>query len=352
MSHLPAVQAPFEELPPWHVACRADMFVPPDTIAGILDGDGCLTLVRRAGRPMPVAALSMRDDDPTPLAVARSLAAYVGRPIGHITHRGRIWHWRVTAIADIGELIRFLERHPLLSPRGAGNLAAIAEATAILRSVHARTGRHGPLSPDEVSRLDELWGTTGLRDSPGQAKPLPDVATETSDDRLHAWFAGFVAAEGLLGTHTFGGRRRRPLFAVVQRDDNLSLLRFLRDRLDLGRVHPVPVKVGHPASVFTVTRTADLETLARILRADPVPEAAPKAGQFDLWAELVSLTRAAYRTRWPDTSGADRLAAATAAQLAAMKRYGGRASLCDCRPRRPHRADETAGPRTHRIRLP
>ena len=172
----------------------------------------------------------------------------------------------------------------------------------------------------------------GLRDRPGQAKPLPAVVTETTDDRLLAWFAGFVAAEGLLGTHTFGGRRRRPFFAMTQRDDNLQLLRFLRERLGLGRVHPVPVKVGHPASVFTVTRTADLETLARVLRADPLPDASPKARQFDLWAELISLTRATYRIRWPDTSGADRLAAATASELGDMKRYGGRASLCDCRP--------------------
>jgi hypothetical protein len=330
VSDVPAVRHPFEDLPPWHVACRADILVPPDTIAGILDGDGCLTLVRRVGRPVPVVALSMRDDDPTPIAVARSVAAYVGRSIGHITHRGRVWHWRVTAVADIGELVRFVERHPLLSPRGAANLAAIGAATAILRSVHGRTGRHGPLSPLEATRLEETWRLTGLRDRPGLAKPLPDVAAATSDDRLHAWFAGFVAAEGLLGTQTVGGRRRRPLFAVTQRDDNLPLLLFLRERLGLGRVHPVPVKVGHPASVLTVTRTADLETIARILRADPLPDASPKAGQFDLWAELVSLTRATYRTRWPDTSGVDRLAAATASQLADMKRYGGRASLCDC----------------------
>ena len=107
-------------LPPWHRSCRADIPIAPDTIAGILDGDESLTLVGRRGRQVPAVSLSMRDDDPTPLAVAASLAACIGQLAGHVHATEREVHWRSVALADVAVVVRFPKRHPPPTLRGAG----------------------------------------------------------------------------------------------------------------------------------------------------------------------------------------------------------------------------------------
>lgn len=107
-------------LPSWHRSCRADVPIAPDAIAGILDGDGSLTLVGRRGRQVPSIALSMRDDDPTPLAVARSLAAVVAGPAGHGHANERKIRGRVPVVAFVTVVVRFVERHPPRPRREAG----------------------------------------------------------------------------------------------------------------------------------------------------------------------------------------------------------------------------------------
>ena len=317
-------------LPPWHRSCRADVPIAPDTIAGILDGDGSLGLVGRRGRQVPAVSLSMRDDDPTPIAVARSLAAFVGRPLGGVYHHGGRHHWRVGSLADVSAVIAFLERHRPLSPRGALQLRAIAEAAAILRSIRARRGARAPLTVDEADRLAGLRASIPGRGPVSEPLPLP-ATTETADLRtLHDYFAGFAAAEGCFETRSAGSHHARPVFRLTQRVDNLGLLEHLRDRLGIGRIAPVSVTVGSPAYQLVVEREDDVDELVRLLRVHPLPEASPKAAQLDAWAELIALRRGVLTSGARGDLGRSGAVAALVAELRDAKRYAGPSSLCAC----------------------
>lgn len=320
-----------DALPPWHLACRADVPIAPDTIAGILDGDGCLTLVRRGTRPIPVVALGMRDDDPTPVAVARSLAAYVGRPVGHVTHRQRTLTWRATANADLVLLTRFLARHPLRSPRGVAHLEAVTEATAILRSAQARGGTHAPLGPREAERLEELWGSVGRRADIHADAVVP--GGPEGDAAFGPWFAGLVAAEGHFGASSARGERPRPVFGLTQRDDNRPLLVHVQERLGMGRIQAMTPGIGRPASNFAVNRLDDLERLVSLLRDHPLPEASPKAPQFEVWAELVALARSRFRRHQALDGSTDTAIGIAARRLFELRAYAGPEHICSCPPR-------------------
>lgn len=317
-------------LPPWHRSCRADVPIAPDTIAGILDGDGSLTLVGRRGRQVPAVSLSMRDDDPTPLAVARSLEAFVGRPLGGVYHHGGRHHWRVGSLADVSAVIGFLERHRPLSPRGALQLAAIAEATAILRSIRARRGARAPLTAAEAGRLAELRASIPGRGPVSEPLPLP-ATTATADLRtLHSYLAGFAAAEACFETRSSGSHHARPVFRLTQRVDNVELLEHLRDRLGIGRIAPVSVRVGSPAFQLVVEREDDVDELVALFRAHPLPESSPKAAQLDAWAELIAIRRGVITSGARGDLGRSAAVAALAAGLRDAKRYAGPRSLCTC----------------------
>jgi hypothetical protein len=318
-------------LPPWHRSCRADVLIAPDTIAGILDGDGSLTLVGRRGRQVPAVALAMRDDDPTPLAVARSLAAFVGRPLGGVYHHGGRHQWRAGSLADVAAVIGFLERHPLLSPRGVLQLAAIAEAAAILRSIRARRGARAPLTAAEAARLYQLRESIPGRGPVSEALALP-ATTEAADLRtLGAFFAGFAAAEACFETRTSATHHARPVFRLTQRVDNLALLEHFRDRLGIGRIAPVSVSVGSPAFQLIIEREDDVDALVALLRDHPLPETSPKAAQLDAWAELIALRRGVMTNGSRGDLGRSAAVAALVAELRAAKRYAGPRSLCACR---------------------
>jgi hypothetical protein len=300
------------------------------SIAGILDGDGSLTLVGRRGRQVPAVSLSMRDDDPTPIAVARSLAAFVGRPLGGVYHHGGRHQWRAGSLADVGAVIGFLERHRLLSPRGALQLAAIAEAAAILCSIRARRGARAPLTADEAARLDELRESIPGRGSVSGPLALP-ATTEVVDLRtLGAFFAGFAAAEGCFETRSSGTHHARPVLRLTQRVDNLALLEQFRDRLGFGRIAPVSVTVGSPAFQLVVEREDDVDALVALLRAHPLPESSPKAAQLDAWAELIALRRGVITNGPRGDLGRSAAVAALVAELRGAKRYTGPRTLCTC----------------------
>jgi hypothetical protein len=325
-----------DDLPPWHRSCRADLPIAPDTIAGILDGDGTLALVCRGSprRWVPIIGLSMRDDDPTPIAVFRSLAAYLGGPVGHVHAGPRKLHWRATALADVTAVLRFLERHPLLSPRGATQLAILAEAASILRSARPRRGASIPLVAEEHARLDALRAAIPARARVDAGLPVPAIAGEIAMRRLHDYLAGFAAAEGSFQAPGGGRGRARPTFTITQRIDNQALLETLRDRLAMGRIGGIPVKVGSPALAWVVDRDEDVDRLVTLFRAHPLPEASPKAWQFDAWAELIAVRHGIVGSGRRGDLGRSSAVAALVAELRAAKAYVGPASLCACPPAR------------------
>ena len=319
-------------LPPWHTACRADVVLVPDTIAGILDGDGSLYLAARRGkRHVPAVSLTLRDDDPTTIAVARSLAAYLGRSIGLVGCWGGRHVWRVASVADVAALLRFLARHPLLSPRGARQQAALAEAVAILQASRTRGGR-APLREGEREHLAALAARIGRRRAENPL-PLPEVARAAGDRQLGDYFTGLVATEGCLEARSSRTHHVRPAFRLTQRIDNFALLELLRERLGIGDIVRVSVRVGSPAFQLVVQRGEDVDALVRLLRAHPLPASSPKAGQFDAWVELIALRRGILTLGTRGDLARSSTLAAVAGEIRAAKRYAGHQELCTCRAR-------------------
>ncbi len=278
-----------------------------------------------------------RVDDPTPLAVHASLASYVGRPLGHLRASDRKYHWRAASLADVQAVVRFLDRHPLLSPRGAAQLEVVREAGFILAAARERRGAAVPLDPAELRRLGELRAAIPARERVSASLPLPAAARDADDRRLGSYFAGFVAAEGCFGVQRDGTRRVTPWFALTQRVDNLALLEHLRDRLGIGRIQRIPVTVGSPAVQLVVEREDDIDRLIGQLRVHPLPATSPKAAQLDAWAEVIAVRRAVIATQRRGSLGRSEAVGALVDELHAAKRYQGRRPLCAC-PRQ-ERAD-------------
>lgn len=321
--------------PVYHRECRlASTYLEPGQIAGILDGDGAFTLLRRRSgtsiRIRPQVALVMRDDDPTPLAVWASMAARRGRPMGTLI-RSRTYRrheWRVDRLDDIVELTDWLARNPLLSPRGYRQLAMVREAALILLRSRVPGGGARRLPAADAARLLELRAQIPARGQPAARLSPSPVADFVSADHRGWVLAGLVAAEGCFSLRSERSKRAHH-FALGQRIDNLALLEGYRSSIGGAiRVYPGRGR-SSPVAQWVITRLADCTALVAVLREYPVPPCSPKASQFEVWADSLLLRRPERR---PAGVRIGKVAAlVTAAEtLAVLKQYRGPRLLCNC----------------------
>jgi hypothetical protein len=324
--------------PDHHFLCRpGSTRLEPGQIAGILDGDGSFTLLRRrstAGiRIRPQIALVMRDDDPTPLSVWASIKARRGRPMGVLlrSRTQRRHEWRVDRLDEVVELADWLARHPLLSPRGYRQLAMVREVSLILLAARIPGGGMRRLPIADQARLLEIRALIPARGQPVGRQPSSPVADLVSMEHRGWVLAGLVAAEGsfsLRNEHS----KFAPRFELSQRIDNVALLESLRDELGIGTLRVRPGRTARSGDVarWVVSRLGECRRLVDQLRQFPIPISSPKAGQFDCWAAALDIRdQVTAGGRRHGASGSTSLAAA-AAELRAMKTYRGPRLLCDC----------------------
>lgn len=325
--------------PPHHTRCRlGSSYLEPGQIAGILDGDGAFTLLRRRSsvgiRIRPQIALVMRDDDPTPLAVWESIRRRRGAPLGYLLRSttARRHEWRVDRLDDVVELSEWLARYPLISPRGYRQLSIVREVSLILLAARIPGGGMRRLPLADQARLLELRDVIPARGGPSEPLPASPVVDSVSAEHLGWGLAGLIAAEGYLSLRSVRSKFA-PHFSLGQRIDNIALLEGFRDRLGIGEIRVQPARSARSGAMasWSVTRLADCRRLIDQLRTFPIPVCSPKAEQFEVWAAALDL-------RERVTDGGRRHGASTSAGLAQaaerlhlMKRYSGRRLLCHCR---------------------
>lgn len=344
------IESPF---PPEHSRCRlGSSYLEPGQIAGLLDGDGAFTLLRRlspgGARVRPQVALAMRDDDPTPFAVWASIAAWRGRPMGSLyrsaTHRRH--EWRVERLDDLADLTDWLARHPLLSPRGQLRFSAIREATLILMASRLPGGGSRRLPAADLARLTTLRASLPVRGDRVDRLPSSPVAPLASANHRGWALSGLIAAEG-----SFSLRSERsklaPEFSLSQRIDNVTLLEAYRDEMRIGTIRLRPARASSNAlAAWVVSRIDDCAQLVDRLRAYPLPQASPKAEQFNVWAFALHLRAIVTDDgRRHGASSSDALRRARVV-LQTLKKYAGPRLLCSCgRPMRlrPNGPDSERG---------
>jgi hypothetical protein len=323
--------------PVHHTRCRLGAtHLEPGQIAGILDGDGAFTLLRRRSesgiRIRPQIALAMRDDDPTPLAVWASIRARRGAPIGFFlrSEAHRRHEWRVDRLIDVVELTEWLARYPLISPRGYRQLSMVREVALILLAARVPGGGARRLPAADAARLAEIRELIPARHSPAvQLPPAPTAASASAEHR--GWLlSGLLAADGSIALRNERSKFA-PSLSLVQRIDNLAVLELFRGDLGAGEIRVRPARgQGAPLAVWEVTRLDDCARLVAHLRAYPLPACSPKARQLDLFA-------AALDVRARSTDGGRRHGARASAELASLaaalreaKVYRGPRLLCEC----------------------
>lgn len=302
----------------------------PGTIAGVLDGDGSFSLVARGEgerrRYVPHVSYVVRDDDPTPLWAARSVAELRGAPLGQVHHypSQRDLGWWVGSVPDVVALAGFLTRAPLLSPRGWRQLAAVREAALLLADGRPRRNATEPLHPAEVERLRELHASIPRADgSLVEPLPLPAVFDAVDDRYLGAYLAGFIAAEGCFELRSYGSHFHAAVFRLTQRIDNLALLEAFRDRLGIGRLNDVPVTKGSPAVQWVVDDRLGIERLVELLRSHPLPPGSPKARTLEPLTEAIAVRRHIRLTRPRGALRTDPDLRRLGDEIRAIRRYGG-----------------------------
>ncbi len=316
-----AIGAP---LPPHHTWCEgASALLPAAQVAGILDGDGFVGFLMGSGRiPIPRVELGMRDDDPTPLLVAASVARHIGRSIGHVVHdeRRRRWLWYASGTPDVGALLSWLASGPPLSPRGWRRVTAVREATLLLADPWSDRGVRQAHRPGDIARLQQLQLATSGKLWASNPLPSPLSLRQATDKNFGWYLSGFFAADGYVGLRSRTGSYM-PTAVISQRIDNLRFFQHLSRRLGIGTMTPPRATLGLAAFEWRVSGNSACLALAEVLSRYPLPRSSPKRTQFDLWKATLTtdLTtqakEAAYR------------------QLRALKLYHGPRSLCTCAPR-------------------
>jgi hypothetical protein len=324
--------------PDHHVLCRVGgTSLEPGQIAGILDGDGAFTLLRRRSasgiRIRPQIALAMRDDDPLPLAVWASVKARRGAAMGVMLRSNtyRRHEWRVDRLDEVVELSNWLSRHPLLSPRGYRQLSIVREVALILLTARVPGGGTRRLPLADQARLLELRELIPARGQDVTRMPPSPVAALASPEHRGWVLAGLIAAEGsfsLRNEHS----KLAPAFSLSQRIDNIALLEMYRDQLGIGdiRLRPARSPRAGQMAIWTISRLGDCGTLAEALRDYPVPVASPKAAQVDVWIEALDQRRRLTAERPRQRVAMSPILVDLAERLRAAKRYAGPRLLCEC----------------------
>ena len=300
--------------PDHHTSCPDALAnLPVALLLGIFDGDGTISFARRAnGAVQPKVTVASRDDDATPFAFALGLTHARGAPLGWLRRRAELRRneWVVDDPAEVLEFATWLTAAQPLAPRTLSVLGPVVQAASIL------VGADGVPSPDATHELARMAGPARHLARNAAPLPAPSSLTAASDDRLGWELAGLLSSDGYLALRNRAARFA-PVASISQRTDNEVLLKLLRERLGLGDL----VVQGRQVSL-RITRHEDLRRLIALLRTHPIPPAAPRRRQFEIWAGAVAL-RGTRPSRDPEI-------VAVCDALRRAKRYAGPRLLCSC----------------------
>jgi hypothetical protein len=172
---------------------------------------------------------------------------------------------------DCRRLERILDRHRLLGKK-------LGEYEIWRAAVEAWTGTRA----DRKRVLAECARRLrAYRSADNVAAPS---RVHISTERLLAFFAGFATAEAHFGATAEG----HPVLTINLRRDDGDLLRLFHDRLELGRLVPVPARgTSRAALSWRVARLTDVRVLVRHL--DRYPPRGRVLRIYEAWRELVLL---------------------------------------------------------------
>ena len=257
-------------------------------LAGFIEGEGCLSISRQAGRRNCACSMSLecRDDDTellTELAMRTRLGTLTSR-----SGKGRCrpqTRWTVGAKADVLRLTEILDSAPLRGQKS-GVYSVWRAAT--------RCWIHGDPTMTRIRRdwtsMEYLRGR--LSDSKSFASR--GVSLIDSTDGLGAdwghYLAGFATAEGSFGIVSTGQHGRyKVVFQVRLRRDDVELLRQLRARADAGRVYLEAKRVPGrcPAAAWSVFSAQDISRLVAVF--DRFHLKGRKQREFEVWREAALL---------------------------------------------------------------
>jgi hypothetical protein len=308
-----------------HVQCRVGAsLLPFSQLVGYLEGEATIAVRRFShdGWPRPRIIVSARDDDATPFAAWRTMAAAAGRPIGGIRRMAeqRRNVWQTSDPIDVIAFLTFLSQGRPLLARTMMLIPIALNAAGELAEVES------PVSPRIRERLGRLAAEYRAAVRADQvATPVEADWSDRAD--LRWWLSGLFAADGYLGL-----RDRRGAFApeaqLSQAAINRDGLVRIQQSLGLGQLRAQRARSGREQWTWKIRDRDDCLEWASILDCHPMPNASPRFSQLQPWTQ-------ALRTRSDFDTNDGPLARAGAledlyVQLRATKRYAGARLLCSC----------------------
>jgi hypothetical protein len=242
--------------------------------AGLIAGDGCFWIrPNNSGATWACGfSLGLRADD-TPLLARLCRWSGVGQ-LSAVSARGNSkpqTTWTVRRQRDCLRLVSILDQHRLLGKK-------LGEYEIWREAVIAWTGGQSDRHALVARYADRLVAYR----APDHRPAHPWVAI--TEHHLLAFLAGFVTAEAHFGADRGG----HPSLTINLRSDDGELLRFFRERLDIGRVVDVPPYGTSRAAVsWRIGRLAELRSLTRHL--DRYPPRGRVLRIYTAWRELVLL---------------------------------------------------------------
>jgi hypothetical protein len=296
----------------------------PAQLAGVLDGDGHLGVrhertngeTDRFGR----VVLTMRDDDPTPVIAAVTLAEACDRAIGRLgrTPGRRLVTWRLQAADDLLELLEFLRSTPLISARGFIQLRVLATLAESVSSGERRTSDQAGKALIRERRADAERSLTRL--STRVPYSLNPAVARLPDDVVAGYLVGFFLAEGWVG---LSGAVLRPQFVITQRIDGRGTLDELCRRTGLGHVYTYHASpTGFLGAMWRVSGERQCIALGDLLRSAPIPLVIPKGRRLERWIEALRIRRDCPRGRRGVLLESEAVAAYSR-EIRGMSAYGG-----------------------------
>jgi hypothetical protein len=243
-------------------------------VAGLIAGDGhFLILPNNCGSTWACGlAMRLRADD-TPLLASICRWSGVGRLSAISARRGSKPQtlWLVQRQAECLRIMSILDRPQLLGKK-------LGEYAIWRSAVVAWTSKNDDRHEVVAKCAEQLRSHRRFDNAPDCAE------VDITDERLLAFFAGFVTAEAHFGASSGG----HPSFRINLRRDDGGLLRLFHDRLTLGRLADVPpYRTSKAAVSWRVGRLAELRALTELL--DRYPPRGRVLRIYEAWRELVLL---------------------------------------------------------------
>jgi hypothetical protein len=106
------------------------------------------------------------------------------------------------------------------------------------------------------------------------------------EDSFGHWLAGFIDGEGCFTIIQHANGSWEVKFYLSLRDDDMSVLEEIQDRLGIGRIYRTPERGStRPQASWRVTRLSDSLKLIEFL--DRLPLRARKAKDYAIWREAI-----------------------------------------------------------------